>query len=124
VLGSEVVNRILIFCEGGIPSVNTILKNFVNMKSILCVPELEVGPSGCGPIWIMVYLFLRSGHIQEAIVYMRDEVGKPEFAAVLSEYAKFEAGSGTLGLPKEIEAQIRLEYLRVMRNDGTDPYKR
>lgn len=94
------------------------------MKNILCVPELEVGPSGSGPVWVMVYIFLRSGHVQEAISYLRDEAGKPDFANILAEYAKGETDSGSLGLPSEIEVQIRLEYMRVMRSNNADPYKR
>jgi len=94
------------------------------MKNMLCIPGLEVGPAECGPIWIMVYIFLRSGNIQDAITYMRDEVGDLDFASILSEYAKYESNSGSPGLPKELDAQIRLEYLRVMRMSNVDPYKK
>ena len=67
---------------------------------------------------------LRSGKIDEAVKYLREQVGNHEFASVLAEYAKHEGTSGALGLPKELEAQVRLEYRRVLKTSNRDPFRR
>jgi hypothetical protein len=102
-----------------------IVKHYASLKNIMSIPGIELGPGESGVVWAITYICLRSGKIDEAVAYLREEVGNHEFANVLAEYSKYEGtAGGALGLPKELEAQLRLEYRRVLKTSNRDPFKR
>jgi hypothetical protein len=101
-----------------------LVKHYATLKNLGAIPGIEIGPGDSGPVWAIVYICLRSGKVDEAAKYMSERVGNEEFAAVLAEYSNYEGSSGMLGLPVDIEAQLRLEYRRVLKTSNRDPFKK
>lgn len=80
---------------------------------------VEMGAGDVGPVWIIVYLCLRSGKAEEAAVFMRETIGNNEIAGILQAYAI----SGGI-LPYDVECKFRSEYKRTVRPSSHDPFQR
>jgi hypothetical protein len=105
----------------GAGSFITLLKHYIEVKSISVIPGLEVGTADVGPVWVIIYFCLRTGKVDEAVNYVRNTVGNSEFATVLEEYGKCESG---VGLPKDMEGRLRVEYHKLQKTSSSDPFKR
>jgi len=97
-----------------------LIRNFINISGLGGVSGMEIGAGDVGPVWLTVFLLLRSGRLTEAVSYMRDCICNNEFARILEEYEK----SGATKLPADIENKLRLEYRRTLQNSARDPYKK
>jgi len=82
------------------------------------VMTLEQGAGEAGPVWLIVYLCLRSGKAEEAAAYMKENIGNTEFASILQAYAV------TGILPYDVECKLRVDYRRSVRHASHDAYQR
>jgi hypothetical protein len=105
---------------GGIPGALPLVKTFINISGMGNGVGLEVGAGDVGPVWLTIYILLRSGRISEAVSYMRDSICNMEFAKILEEYEK----TGATRLSTDTENKLRLEYRRTLKNSARDPYKK
>lgn len=100
------------------PAVIPIIRSYITLKSLSATLGLEMGAGDLGPVWLIIYLCLRSGKAEDAATFMKDAVGNTEFASILQAYSV----SGML--PYDIECKLRIDYKRSIRHSCNDPYQR
>lgn len=117
-LTREVWGRLGDAQTGGVPAVIPIVRSYIALKGLTSTMGLEMGAGDVGPVWLIVYLCLRSGKAEDAAAFMKDAIGNTEFASILQAYSI----SGML--PYEIECKLRIEYKRSIRHTTHDAYQR
>ncbi|ODN00680.1 Nuclear pore complex protein Nup93 [Orchesella cincta] len=117
-LTREVWERLGETQTGGVPAVIPLIRSYIALKGLGALMTLEQGAGDAGPVWLIVYLCLRSGKAEEAATYMKENIGNTEFASILQAY------SVTGILPYDVECKLRVDYRRAVRHTSHDCYQR
>ncbi|KAL8949625.1 MAG: hypothetical protein Q9222_004287, partial [Ikaeria aurantiellina] len=116
---------------GGIPTAINKVRAYIRVRDNrkdLKPDELELQKIGDGePMWAIVYFLLRSGMIQDATEYVRDNAStfravERNFVTYMVSYAK----DKDRRLPRDLQDRISMEYQQKSRmapDNSLDPYK-